>query len=88
MFMASSSLAAEANVEDLMRMSERLDAIEKEELVEITRKIDICLVGDDFECAEGLMKKAGKTATAQESKRMVLEAKSKIVFFIGTPNTV
>ena len=68
------ALTAQADLKDLLDMSERLDKIEKQDFGEALDKANACTRGRDFSCTTSWLQKAGKLAGSARDKQMLAAA--------------
>jgi hypothetical protein len=69
---------AQANLSDLLKMSERMDQMELQEIGEYNSEIEACLARDDFECASAQLAKARKIASTGDAKQRIAKAENYI----------
>lgn len=68
------ALTAQADLKDLLEMSERLDKIEKQDFGEAIDKANACTRARDFSCTTSWLQKAGKLAGSARDKQTLAAA--------------
>lgn len=72
------AMTAHAAADDLLRMTDQLDALDRQDLLALIDKADQCTLERDYKCAEDKLKQAGKFAHGNADRQLIAKARARI----------